>query len=168
MNTHSNLPLDKTLWSVCTRYGYNNMIHSAPCWMAIEAEGKKTKGVTSFKQLIERFSYDLEISVRYFFHLFLLSDNEWKDQNRDSSFSLQRKPYCGEGIVRLANRVAVWRQSEVSIDFQKVLGHEVFSSARSLNQPKATSIYIRLINQSNRSISVRLLFLFCSRVFISS
>ena len=36
-----------------------------------------------------------------------------------------------------------------------------------LNQPKATRVCIRSINQSNRSISVRLLFLFCSRVFIS-
>ena len=76
MNTHSNLLLEKTLWSLCTRYGYNNMIHSAPCWTANEGEGKKTKGVTSFKQLIEQFSYDLEISIRYFFNLFLLSDNE--------------------------------------------------------------------------------------------
>ena len=30
-----------------------------------------------------------------------------------------------------------------------------------------TRVCIRSINQSNRSISVRLLFLFCSRVFIS-
>ena len=35
-----------------------------------------------------------------------------------------------------------------------------------LNQPKSTRVCIRSINQSNRSISVRLLFLFCSRVFI--
>ena len=41
-----------------------------------------------------------------------------------------------------------------------------FSPERSLNQPKATRVCIRSINQSNRSISVRLLFLFCSRVFI--
>ena len=33
------------------------------------------------------------------------------------TFSRQRKPQYREGIVRLANRVAVWRQSEVSIDF---------------------------------------------------
>ena len=50
---------------------------------------------------------------------------------------------------------------------QKVLRREVFSPKRSLNQPKATRVCIRSINQSNRSISVRLLFLFCSRVFIS-
>ena len=39
--------------------------------------------------------------------LFVLSANGLKDQNIDSSFSRQRKPYHGEGIVRLANRVAV-------------------------------------------------------------
>ena len=37
----------------------------------------------------------------------------------------------------------------------------------SLNQPKARCVCIRSINQSNCCISVRLLFLFCSRVFIS-
>ena len=55
-----------------------------------------------------------------------------------------------------------------SIDwFLEFFGHEVFSHERLLNQPKATRDYIRSINQSNRSISVRSLFLFCSRVFIS-
>ena len=44
---------------------------------------------------------------------------------------------------------------------------EVFSPECSLNQPKARRVCIRSINQSNRYISVRLLFLFCSRVFIS-
>ena len=43
----------------------------------------------------------------------------------------------------------------------------VFSLERSLNQPKATLLCIRSINQSNRSLSVRLLFLFCLLVFIS-
>ena len=42
-----------------------------------------------------------------------------------------------------------------------------FSPEHLLNQPKTTHVCIRSINQSNRSISVRLLFLFCSRVFIS-
>ena len=50
----------------------------------------------------------------------------------------------------------------------KFFGHEVFSPERSLNQSKATHVSVRSINQSNRSISVRLLFLFCSRVFIST
>ena len=46
-------------------------------------------------------------------------------------------------------------------------GMTFFSPERSLNQPKATRVCIRSINQSNHSISVRLLFLFCSRVLIS-
>ena len=50
---------------------------------------------------------------------------------------------------------------------RKFSGMKFFSVERSLNQPKATHVCIRSINQSNRSISVRLLFLFCSRVFIS-
>ena len=50
---------------------------------------------------------------------------------------------------------------------RKFFGHWVFSAERSLNQPKAARVCIRSINQSNRSISVRLLFLFCLRVFIS-
>ena len=35
-----------------------------------------------------------------------------------------------------------------------VLGHEVFSPERSLNQPNATRVCVRSINQSNRSFSV--------------
>ena len=45
------------------------------------------------------------------------SANGWKDQKMDFSFSSQRKPLFWESIVRLASRVAVWRESEVSIDF---------------------------------------------------
>ena len=57
------------------------------------------------KNRIERFSCDLEKWFQCL--LFVLSANSLKDQNMDSSFSHQRKPYYGEGIVRLANRVAV-------------------------------------------------------------
>ena len=41
--------------------------------------------------------------------------------------------------------------------FLEVLGHEISSSERSLNQSKTTRVCIRSTNQSNRSISVRLL-----------
>ena len=47
----------------------------------------------------------------------------------------------------------------------KFLGINFFSPERSLNQPKATRVCIHSINQSNRSISVHLLW--CSCVFIS-
>ena len=45
--------------------------------------------------------------------------------------------------------------------------YRLISRKLSGNEPKATCICIRSINQSNRSISVSLKFLFCSRVFIS-
>ena len=35
------------------------------------------------------------------------------------------------------------------------LWHEAVSPGRSVNQPKATRVYIRSINQSNRSTTVR-------------
>ena len=55
-------------------------------------------------------------------------------------------------------------QYDVKAKYQLIsrnfFGHEVFSAERSLNHPKAKCVRIR-------SIFVRLLFLFCSRVFIS-
>ena len=57
--------------------------------------------------------------------------------------------------------------SKRSIGWFLVIGHKVFSPERSPNQPKAKRVCIRSINQSNRSIFVCLLFLFCSGVFIS-
>ena len=45
--------------------------------------------------------------------------------------------------------------------------YRLISRKLSDNQPKATRVCIRSINQSHRPISVSLLFLFCSRVFIS-
>ena len=59
------------------------------------------------------------------------------------------------------------KESIPSFISRKFVGHKVFSPVRSLNQPKTTRVCIRSINQSNRSISVRLLFLFCPCVFIS-
>ena len=59
--------------------------------------------------------------------------------------------------------------SKQSIDWflESSRAWQVFSPERSLNQSKATSVCIRSTNQSYCSISVLLLFLFCSRVFIS-
>ena len=56
----------------------------------------------------------------------------------------------------------------VSTNFKKFLGHEVFwSNVLFNNQSKATRNSIHLMNQSDRPISICLLFLFCSCVFIS-
>ena len=68
-----------------------------------------------FISLLEKFSYDLE---KWFLYVFVvLSANGWKDQNIASELSCQRKPSYKEGVVRLANRVAVWRQNKLSVDF---------------------------------------------------
>ena len=60
----------------------------------------------------------------------------------------------------------MWRR-HCSIGQKSKKKNRVFSPEHSLNQPKATSVCILSTNQSNRSISVCSLFLFCSRVFIS-
>ena len=78
------------------------------------------------------------------------------------------------------NKTLIWRRhcsigqscysmtSKQSIDwFLESSRAWSFSPERSLNRPEATRVCIRSTNQSNRSISVRLLFLFCSRVFVS-
>ena len=82
----------------------------------------------------------------------MVSVMDGKDQNMDSLFSCQRKPLYGEGIVWLANHVAVWRQSKVSIDFKKVLGHEVFSRERSLTQPKLSHTRFYLFDKPIKSL----------------
>ena len=62
-------------------------------------------------------------------------------------------------------------QYDVNVKYRlisrKFSGMKFFLPECSLNQPKPTRVCIRSINQSHRSISVRLLFLFCSCVFIS-
>jgi len=62
-------------------------------------------------------------------------------------------------------------QNDVKAKYQlisrKFFGYEVSSAERSLNQQKAMRVCIRSIHRSNCSISVRLLLLFCSRVFTS-
>ena len=74
----------------------------------------------------------------------------------------------GEGIVRLANRVGCTMTSKQSIEWflESSWAWSFFTWAFAYQQ-KATCVCIRSINQSNCSISVHLLFLFCSYVFIS-
>ena len=56
-----------------------------------------------------------------------------------------------------------WKRS-IDWFLESSSGMNFFSAERSLNQPKVTRVCIRSTNQWNRSISVRLYFLFCSRV----
>ena len=81
----------------------------------------------------------------------------------DSSFSRQRNPNMEKALFDWP----IVLQYDVKEISRKFFGHEVCLPARSLSQPKPRGVCIRFIHQSNRSISVRLLFLFCSRVFIS-
>ena len=94
--------------------------------------------ITNFRW-IKQFSYDLEkcfrLSVRYLFY----------QRSKHGLFVFPNA--CGEGTVRLANRISVWRQSEVSVDFRKVLrGMKFFYPS------------IRLTNQKPRAFVVSVLF----------
>ena len=80
-----------------------------------------------------------------------------------SSFSRQRNPNMEKALFDWP----IVLQYDVKEISRKFFGHEVCLPARSLSQPKPRCVCIRFIHQSNRSISVHLLFLFCSRVFIS-
>ena len=97
--------------------------------------------------------------------LFVLSANEWRDQL--FVFPPKKTPmwkwHCS--IAQLS----CCMMSKQSIDWflESSRAWRFFSPERSLNQPKATCVCIRSINQSNHSISICLLFLFCLRVYIS-
>ena len=80
-----------------------------------------------------------------------------------SSFSRQSNPNMEKALFDWP----IVLQYDVKEISRKFFGHEVCLPARSLSQPKPRCVCICFIHQSNRPISVRLLFLFCSRVFIS-
>ena len=117
--------------------------------------------------VLERFSYDVE---KWFCKcsLFVLSANGWKLKTQPLPFPAKEtliwRRQCSIGQWLLTQYDVKEKYRFIS---RKFLGHDIFSRKRSFNQSKATRVYIRSINQSNRSTSVRLLFLFCSRVFIS-
>ena len=68
----------------------------------------------------------------------------------------------GEGKIRLANRISVWRQREVSIDFRKVLrGMKFFHpSIRLTNQKPRAFVSFRRSNQIGLSPFVCCFFFF--------
>ena len=100
------------------------------------------------------------VSVRYLF----LSANGWKEQNWWTlRFPAKKNPYMEKPLFDWP----ILLQYDVKAISRKFFGHEVFPAERSLNQPKTRCVFIPSVNQWNGFISVRLLFLFCSRVFIS-
>ena len=113
---------------------------------------------------MEQFSYDLEISVRYCFI------SQWMKRSKHELFVFSTKKtliwrrHCsiGQSCCSMTSKRSIDWFLESSRAWSFFTRYE-----RSLNQPKATRVCIPSISQSNRSIFVRLLFLFCSRVFIS-
>ena len=90
-----------------------------------------------------------------------------RSKHADSSFPAKENPH----MEKLLLDWPIVLQDDVKAKYRlisrKFLCANVFSPERSLNQPKATRVCIRSINQIICSIFVRLLFLFCSRVLIS-
>ena len=64
--------------------------------------------------------------------LFVLSENGWKEQNMDSSFSTKENPNMEKALFDWP----IVLQYDVKTISRKFFGHEVYSAERSLNQPK--------------------------------
>ena len=103
-------------------------------------------------------------SVRYLFYDFI---SQWMKRSKHGLFVFPPKKtpisrrHCsiGKSCCSMTSKLNIVLFLESSRAWS-------FPAKRSPNQPKAARVCIRSINQSNRSIFVRL-FLFCSRVFIS-
>ena len=82
-------------------------------------------------------------------------------------FPAKENPYMEMALFNCPIELPYDVKSKYWLISGKFSGMKIFSPKRSLNQPKATCVCIHSINQSNQSISICLLFLFCSRVYIS-
>ena len=146
-------------WSTFKIQGMALHGSSALLYLPILLPLKQTTGKTE----VEQFSYDLEkwfrYSVRYLFHQPI--------SEKIKTWTLRFPAKENPNMVKALFDWPIVLQYDVKAISRKFFGHEVCLPKRSLSQPKARCICIRFIHQSNRSISVRLLFLFCSRVFIS-
>ena len=100
----------------------------------------------------------VSVSVRYLFY----QPMDEKNKTWTLRFPAKENPNMEKALFDWP----IVLQYDVKAISRKFFGHEVFRAERSLNQPKTRCVCIRSINQSNGFISVRLLFLFCSRVFI--
>jgi len=84
-------------------------------------------------------------------------------------FSAKGNPNMEKGLFDCPIVLQYDFKAKYRFTSRKFSGVIFFSPERSLNQAKATRVCIRLINQTNRSISgrIRLLLLFFSRFFVS-
>ena len=117
--------------------------------------------------LIERFSYDLakmvSVIVRYLFY----QQMDEKIKTWPLRFLAKENPNMEKELFDWLIMLQYDVKAKYRLISRKFFGHEVFSPERSLDQSKAMRVCIRSINQSNRSVFVRSLFMFCFRVFIS-
>ena len=99
--------------------------------------------------------------------LFVLSANGWKDQDKASSFSRQKKTLIWRRHCSIGHSCCSMT-SKRSFDWFLESSRALSFFSRAFAKPtNSQARCIRSINQSNCSISVRLLFPFCWRLFIS-
>ena len=85
----------------------------------------------------------------------------------DSSFSRQRNPNMEKALFNWAIVLQYGVKAKDPLISRKFSGMKFFyTNVRLTYQTPPVFVSVQY-NQSNRSISVRLLFLFCSRIFIS-
>ena len=105
----------------------------------------------------------VSVSVRYLFY----QPMDEKIKTWTLRFPAKENPHMEKALFDWPIVLQYDVKANCRLISRKFFGHEVFSAESSLNHPKATRVCISSINQSARSISVRFLLLFCSRVFIS-
>ena len=105
----------------------------------------------------------VSVSVRYLFY----QPMDEKIKTWNLRFPAKENPNMEKALFDWPIVLQYDVKAKYPLISRKFSGMKFFSPAHSLNQSKPTRVCIRSINQSNRSISVRLLFLFCSRVLIS-
>ena len=80
--------------------------------------------------------------------------SQWMKKSKHGLFVFQPK------------KTLIWRRHRL-INWPVMLQYDIKAKYWLINLPQATCVCIRLTNQSNCSISVHLLFLFCLCVFIT-
>ena len=107
----------------------------------------------------------VSVSVRYLFYQPITE----KIKTWSLRFPTKENPYMEKALFDWPIVLQYDLKAKYRLIFRKFFGMNFFSAKLSLNQPKAKprTFCIRSTNKSNRFISVRLFFLYCTRVFIS-
>ena len=124
----------------------------------IEKKKNKTKQNKSVRAIFVWSWKMVSVSVRYLFNQPM--DNRIRTWTL--RFPTKENPNMEKALIDWPTLLQYDVKAKYQLISRKFTGMKLFSLERSLDQPKATRFCIRLINQSNRSISVRVLFLFCS------